>query len=488
MRKISVLSLVVTATMFGGCALFSPSYHQPNVEAPTTTRSGMAIESTNIDLSQMEWWKKVNDPVLNQLIILALSNNAQIQVAQGNIMQAQARLKAAEYSWIPTFSAVGGGFAGGSFLTNTTPQGGLANAIPGGGMSNSNFNGAFAGFVPSYSFNVFANISQTKLAQATLELQKAAYNATRLTVIGQVSGGYFNLLAQKRQLLLQQQLIDDAKELSRLEMIQVKNGAADMTVIAQYDQQIANYQAQIPPILNAISQTENAIQVLINQNPGPIVTNGSIDKLNIESIIPAYLPSSVLRNRPDIIQAEGNLRIANANIAVANSKFFPSVNITGFGGGMTAAFAQLLNLSTGFWTVAALASMPIIDVSSYEQVKAQKGSYYAAYYSYINTVKSAFQNVDDNLTNKQNMDKVYAETYKSYLAADEYYRLTKVQYNYGNSSMTNVLQAKQTLDNVNLSLLQAKASQLSAIVQVYQALAGGYAAESDLSKPKELPN
>lgn len=65
------------------------------------------------------------------------------------------------------------------------------------------------------------------------------------------------------------------------------------------------------------------------------MTNGSIDKLNIESIIPAYLPSSVLRNRPDIIQAEGNLRIANANIAVANSKFFPSVNITGFGGGMT---------------------------------------------------------------------------------------------------------------------------------------------------------
>jgi outer membrane protein TolC len=383
---------------------------------------------------------------------------------------------------------MGGGFVGGSFLTNTTPQGVLANTIPNGGSSNADFNGAFAGFVPSYSFNVFANISQTKLAQATLELQKAAYNSTRLTVIGQVSGGYFNLLAQKRQLIIQQQLIDDVKELSRLEMIQVKNGAADMTAIAQYDQQIASYQAQIPAILNAIAQTENAIQVLINQNPGPIVTNGSIDKLNIESIIPSYLSSSVLRNRPDIIQAEGNLRIANANVAVANSMFFPSINITGFGGGMTSAFAQLLNLSTGFWTVAALASMPIIDASSYEQVKAQKGSYYAAYYSYINTVKSAFQNVDNNLTNKQNMDKVYAETYKSYLAADEYYRLTQIQYNYGTSSMTNVVQAQQTLDNVKLYLLQAKAKQLDAIVQVYQALAGGYAAESDLSKPKALPN
>ena len=135
----------------------------------------------------------------------------------------------------------------------------------------------------------------------------------------------------------------------------------------------------------------------------------------------------------------------------------------------------------------AMASMSILDASAYERVKAEKGDYYAQYYSYVQTVKSAFQNVDNSLTNKQNMDKVYAETYKSYQYANDYYKVNQVQFKAGNSAMNNVLQAKLNLDNAGLSLLQAKSQQLDAIVQVYQALAVGYAAESELSKPQKLP-
>lgn len=480
MRKFSVINLSITAALLSGCALFSPAYNKPVIEQPTTTRSGIAIESSDVDLSKMEWWKKVNDPVLNQLMIIALTNNAQIQTAHGNIMQAQASLKAAQYSWLPTLSGLGGGFVGGNFLTDVN------SSYTPGAITSSGFNGAFGGFLPSYSFNVFANISQTKLAKATLDMQRAAYNATRLTIINQISNGYFTLLAQKKQLIVQQQQIDDAKELRRLEAIQVQKGAADLADLISYDQTIAGYEANIPSIENSIAQTENAIKVLINQNPGPIITDGSIDKLNIESIIPANIPSSVLKNRPDIIQAEDSLKIANANIAVANSKFFPSINITGFAGGMTEALSTLLNMSTGIWTIVGVASMPIIDAATYEQVDAAEGGYYAQYYSYINTVKSAFQNVDNNLTNKANMDKVYNKTYQSYQLADANYKINLVQYNVGNAAMTNVLQAKISLDGANLNLIQAKAQQLTAVSQVFDALAVGYAAESELSKPKKI--
>lgn len=495
MRKISAISLTATIATLSGCGIFSPSYHQPTIDAPTATRNGVKIESGNIessttDYSQLQWWKKVNDPVLNQLIILALSNNAQIQVAQGNIMKAQASLKAAQYAWIPTLNGVGGGFAGNSWATNLTPQGALAAnpAVQSGNLANSNFSGLYGGFMPTYSFNVFANINQTKLAKATLDMQQAIYNATRLTIIGQVSGGYFTLLAQKKQLLLQQQMIADLKELRRLEMIQVQNGAADLGTIATYDQAITTYQAKIPAIENSISQTENALRVLINQNPGPIVTNGSIDKLITDNIIPANIPSSVLKSRPDIIQAEDSLKIANANVGLANSQFFPTISLTGFAGGISEALSNLFNVGTGFWMGSAMASMPILDASTYERVKAEKGDYYAQYYSYMQTVKSAFQNVDNSLTNKQNMDKVYAETYKSYQYANDYYKVNQVQFKAGNSPMNNVLQAKLNLDNAGLSLLQAKSQQLDAIVEVYQALAVGYAAESELSKPQKLPD
>jgi outer membrane protein TolC len=101
-------------------------------------------------------------------------------------------------------------------------------------------------------------------------------------------------------------------------------------------------------------------------------------------------------------------------------------------------------------------------------------------------VKSAFQNVDNNLTNKANMDKVYNKTYQSYQLADANYKINLVQYNVGNAAMTNVLQAKISLDGANLNLIQAKAQQLTAVSQVFDALAVGYAAESELSKPKKI--
>lgn len=488
MTKISVISLTTLAMVLGGCGIFSPEYHQPKIDTPVSTKNGTMIESSNIDFSQLEWWKKLNDPVLNQLIVLAFANNAQIQVAQGNIMKAEASLKAAQYAWIPTLSALGGGFAGNTWASSLTPQGALAAspAAQSGNIANMNFSGLYGGFVPSYSFNVFANINQAKLAKASLDMQKALYNATRLTIIGQVSGGYFTLLAQKKQLALQEQMIADLMELRRLEMIQVNNGAADLGNITSYDQEISSNQAKLPKIKNSISQTENALRVLINENPGTIVTNGSIDKLVTDNLISANIPSSVLKNRPDIIQAEDSLKMANANVGLANSQFFPTISLTGFAGGASEALSNLFNLGTGFWMGSALVSMPVINASTYERVNAEKGGYYAEYYSYMQTVKSAFQNVDNSLTNKENMDKIYAETLKSYKAANDNYKINQIQFKAGNSALNNVIKSKLNLDNASLGLLQAKSQQLDALVQVYQALAVGYAAESELSKPKIL--
>lgn len=319
-------------------------------------------------------------------------------------------------------------------------------------------------------------------------MQKAAYNNTRLTIISQVSGSYFMLLGQRKQLLLQEQLIIDLEQLRQLALVKVNNGAADLTDISLLDQAISSEQAKIPSIRNALSQTENALQVLLNHNPGPIVSAGSIDKLKIDNIVPANLPSSVLKNRPDILMAEDNLKMANANIGLANSMFFPTISLTGTVGGVSMALQNLFNVGTGFWMVQAAANMPVLNASSFEEVKAAKGGYYVAYYSFMQTAKSAFSDVDNSLTNKQNMDKVYAETYKSYQYANDYYKVNQVQFKAGNSPMNNVLQAKLNLDNAGLSLLQAKSQQLDAIVEVYQALAVGYAAESELSKPQKLPD
>ncbi len=477
--------IITVFSVITGCALYSPSYEKPDVDSPPVTRNGMIIESSNTDLSQISWWKKMNDLVLDDLINKALANNNQIQIAQGNVLQAQAKLSSAQFSWIPTLNAGALGFAGNSFDTNTTSNNSNL-PIQSGSQNNANFNGYGAGFMPGYTFNIFTNISRTKLAKASLETQRAAVGATRLSVIGQVSGSYFMLLGQKNQLRLQKQMIKDMEDLESVLNVQLQDGATDASSIIGLRQLIAQTKSKIPSIENSISQTENALQLLINQNPGPIITNGDINKLNIAGIIPANLPSTVLKNRPDIIMAEGQLKQANANIALANSVFFPTISLTGLTGGGSLALSNLFNSSGGFWAGQASAFMPILNAQSFEQVKAAKGGYYVSYYNYVQTVKSAFSNVDNSLTNQQKINDAYADMVKSCSSAQDLYQLSLVKSKYGATDNRNVLGSKLNVDTAELTLNNIKMQQLDSIVQVYQALAGGYNVESELSAPKSI--
>lgn len=487
MKKTLHLSYLYLAIFIGGCAVFQGNNQPPKIDYPTTASSGAQFESAESDFSQLQWWKRFNDPILNNLIQEALANSNEIQISVGRIMEAQAKLKAAQYAWIPTLSASATGFAGNSWATNLTPQGSLAtsNVLPSGAVANSDFSGFMGGFMPSYSFNIFQNISQSKLAKANLEVQKATYNNMKLSIIGQTAGSYFMLLGQNKQLVLQKQMVSDLEKLKQAMMVKYKNGGIDYSEIALIDQEINSYQSKIPIVENSIIQTNNALAVLLNRNPGIMVTKiADIDHLPTEKIIPANLPSLVLRNRPDIIIAENDLKMADANIDLAYSVFFPTISLTGNVGGASMALTNLFSLGTGFWTAMAAANMPILNASSFEQIKAAKGGYYVSYYNYMQTVKSAFANVDNTLTNNQKQNQSYAEMLSALKNAQVFYNLTLTQYNYGSQDYQNLLGAKINTDLTMLNVNQSKMQQLDSIVQVYQAIAGGYNAESSM-KVKE---
>ncbi|TXI99898.1 MAG: TolC family protein [Neisseriales bacterium] len=483
MKKISHLSYLYLTTFLGGCAIFHGQNQPPKIDYPTTTSSGVQFESAESDFSQLQWWRKFNDPVLDNLIQEVLANNNEIQISVGQIMEAQAKLKAAQYAWIPTLNASATGFAGNSWATNLTPQGSLAanNTFPSGAVANSDFSGFMGGFMPSYSFNVFQNISQSKLAQASVDVQKANYNNMKLSIIGQTAGSYFMLLGQNKQLSLQKEMVKDLEDLKQAMLIKYQNGGIDYSEIALVDQQIDSYQSKIPLIENSIIQTNNALAVLLNKNPGTMVKNIiDIDRLPTEKIIPVNLPSAVLRNRPDMIIAENNLKMADANIDLAYSVFFPTISLTGNIGGASMALTNLFSMGTGFWTAMAAANMPILNASSFEQIKAAKGGYYVSYYNYMQTVKSAFANVDNTLSNNQKQNQSYTKMLSSLKNAQTFYNLTLVQYNYGSQDYQNLLGAKVNADLSKLNINQSKMQQLDSIVQVYQAVAGGYGSESSI--------
>ena len=465
--------VMISLLLLNGCKGIS-QHPAIDLSTPKMTRNGLPINNTPEDISHLMWWKKMHDPVLNHLIQAVLTNNNQLETAKANILQAQAQLKQARFAWLPTLSASGNGFVGGGWDSSFTPLGPLAQSPVLSKMGAMHFRGYYAGFVPSYSLNILANINNNKLAKASLDLQKATYLSTRLSLISQISGSYFMLLGQREQLYEQTELVRDLKTVHRLEWVRYKEGASDLSTITTLKEQIANNEASLASIENSIAQVENAIALLLNHNPSPIPTHQSIKSLSIRGLIPSSLSAGVLKNRPDIIMAGENLKISGANIGLAYANFFPAISLTGLLGQASVELSHLLKLSTGFWVAQAMASLPILNGANYEQINASKAGYTAAYFNYAQTVRAAFADVDNSLTNQQKMNAIYANKLKALNASKQLYALALARYQTGAKDYREVANAKLTVDYAQLDLNQAKMQQLDSLVSVYQALGGGY--------------
>ena len=480
---IKLWQIILVLCTLSGCSLLGPDYVKPDVKPDANWNSAKSNtnESSNI-MSDTAWWQQFNDPTLNEMMTVALKNNNNIQVAIGNILQASAQLEKAHMAWVPTINVAGSAFTGQSFNQNITPTNPLLSNIP--MQNNMAFNGSFVGFVPSYSLNIFQIIKNQDVAKLNLKMQQASKNAVRLSVISQVSGGYFSLLALQKQLLLQKQIIADIVESKKYTLIKVANGTANEMNINQIDQSLSEQQAQIPLIQDNIVQTQNALQILMDKNPATIMTHNSFDNIKTDGVIPINIPSSVLQNRPDVIAAEYAVEVSNAKIGLAMSAFFPSITLVSPVGASSFELSNLFKGNVDFWSAQIMASMPLLNMGIYADIKQSKASYYAAYYNYIQTVRTAFSQVDNGLSKHQSSNMVYKYQQNSLNAMNDLYKLSQIQYSHGLISYADTLNFKLNLGTAQLKLNQAKMEQLTGVVNLYQALGGGYNVNNNESAVK----
>ena len=470
--KQTIIFCSLLVILLGGCCKNCKVNEQ--VTYPKSTRTGIKYVQDKTELNRVAWWNKINDPQLTHLIVQALQTNDSIKGSYATIEQAQAQLKAAQYAWIPTFDASASGFTGGTWNPHITPSSQLANNAFFANFPRPRFRGYYAGFVPSYTVNGLSNVSNIKSAKASLAIQQAQMQSTKLSIISQMSGTYFMLLSQREQLAVERALTRDLKKLRQLEQVRFQKGASDLETLTSIDQQLAQEETRIPQIEGIIAQSENTIQLLLNQNPGPVRTQRSLLALKVKQIIPQQLPSSVLKNRPDIMIATNNVRMSYAQIGIAYAEFFPTISLTGLVGKAYVDLTNLLKISTNLWVAQAVASMKVFNPSAYQNIKSAKAGFKATYYNYLATLRSAFADVDDALTNAQKNKLAYLQTKKGYLAAKRSYALALAQYTSGAKDYRTVINAKINLERSKLSLIQEKAQLLDGMVQVYTAVAGGY--------------
>lgn len=454
--------------MLCGCGLWGPNYAKPTVDTPESWRSpdNLSLMSTDADLPDTAWWDKFHDPVLNSLITQALKNNPSVQQSIGNIIQAQGQLEQVQMGWVPTLTLSPGGSTSGAFSNNLNST--TSSATAGGNT------GYQVNLIPNYTLNIFQLMRQIEAANANLLSAQYTKDAMRLTILSQVANSYFTLSEQNYQLDIQKQLVADTGRLYDLAQKQYKDGYISLLSLQTYLQNYQSAKAQIPITQNNIVASENALQVLINRNPGPIMLGSKFNDIPMEGIIPANIPSTVLRQRPDVVSAEQQLVAANANIGVATANFFPVINLTGGVGTASNGLNGLFATDNDFWQVKGSAAFPLINLSAFGTIKTAKGAYYTAYYNYINTIRTAFEQVDNGLSAHDKLTASYKEQAKVYDSTVVAYKLGVANFNDGLYNELQELNYKVSVDNEAITLANIKLQQLQAIVSLYQALAGGY--------------
>lgn len=471
MRRLIAKNLMLYAFFaLSGCHLL-PETKLPVIDEPSALRSGIQITPDGSDFSTYAWWEKLNDQQLNKLIAEALNNNHDIQIAMANVEHAEAQLRSARYAWLPTLDAQGGGIGAGGIDSTFTNKG------------NSNFAGglgrlsvAYGGFVPSYTLNIFAVLNQTRVAEASLEIQRGIFNAVRLTIIGQVAGSYFNLLIARRELLLQEQKLAYLAQLKQAHQARFRAGASNASPLFESEKLLKQAQASLASVRDDIARTENAIQILTGKLPGGIDTKQNPLNLNTNGLIPGELPSGVLHQRPDLLIAENGLRVANAQIGIANAAFFPNISLTGILGGASVMLSNLFTAQGGFWAATAAVSMPVLNARKVAEVSAAEAKQKAAYANYLQTVKAVFSDVDNQLTGLQFANTRYTEYRLAKESAVKAKGIAQARFNVGATDIRNLLEAELSLTEAERSLNNSKSQQLSQLVTTLQSLAVGYAA------------
>ena len=385
-------------------------------------------------------------------------------IARERVNEYQARAYATDSSLFPTLDAG---------LTGTRAR--AQSAATGLPIHSTVYKG---GLTASYDVDLWgANRSAAEAAKASLEAQKAAAAAADLTVATSVSVGYITLLSLDEQLQVTEQTLKSREAAYTLAKRQFETGYTSRLELMQADSELRATRAQVPLLRHQITQQENALSVLLGNNPGDVKRN-AFDKLTPLSL-PSQLPSTLLNRRPDIAQAQRQLLAADATLASSKAQLLPSINLTATGSLQDRTLPDLLDNPLRLWSIGGSILAPLLNRQALNaQVDVSMAQRNQALYSYEKTVRNAFKEVNDSLDAITRYGEQLSELQGQEEVAQETLRIAQNRYNNGYSSYLDVLDAQRTLYSTQISVVQVKNNLLLAQIDLYRSLGGGWSSLS----------
>lgn len=461
------LATLVMSSVLSGCML-GPDYRRPEIDAPASFRfeDSEAQETVNT-----AWWEQFQDPVLNELILIALKENKDVRIAAFRIDEFLGRLGTTRGELFPQIGYEGAASRDQFSETTGTPL------TPGIENPQTNYYGVLTA---SWELDIWGRVRRlTESARADLFASVEGRRAIVLTLVSAVANAYMGLRDLDKRLEIARSTAKSFEETVNLFELRFKGGVVSEVEVAQVRSQYEQASARIPGFEKFIAQQENALSILLGRNPGPIPRGRPLDELALPAV-PAGLPSQLLVQRPDILEAEQQLVAANALIGAARALYYPNISLTGFFGGASSELSDLFDSPSKTWNFTGSLLGPIFSGGIIKgQVQQAEARQQQALFAYQRAIQNGFREVDDALVGHQKSRRQLAAQDRQVQALRDYARLAWLRFESGYTSYLEVLDARRSLFDAELERALTQGQVFQALVDIYKALGGGWVTQAE---------
>ncbi|MAU17771.1 MAG: hypothetical protein CMH46_19775 [Muricauda sp.] len=462
-RSIYKFILLLSVALLLQSCFVAKNYSRPEIETENLYRTDN-LPKDSISMADVSWKDLFKDEQLKSYIEKGLENNIDIRVALQNIVAAEAYVKQGKAGYFPTLSGTASftrtknseNSQFGSFFTSPLEQYELSGAL-------------------SWEADIWGKIRSNKRAYTAAYLQSvAAHQAVKTNLIAGIADSYYQLMALDKQLEVAKETLEARKKSLETTIALKDAGQVTEVAVKQTEAQVHTTKIIVIELENNIKLLENAFSILLGEAPQKI-QRGSLDDQTIDTELSTGVPYLLLANRPDVMQAEYGLINAFELTNVAKSSLYPSLSLSASGGFQSLEFENWLDASSLFSSLVGSLTQPIFNGRRLRtQMEVAKAQQEQALLNYKQALLTAGREVSDALyTYDAETRKLEARSkeLEAYTKAEDY---SEELLNNGLANYLEVLTARQNALNSELNYVDSKYAQLSAIVELYRALGGGW--------------
>ena len=452
-RLAAMLALLATS-----CVSLEPHYVRPEPAIPASWPTGDPyLRQSEATLPTVTHRDIFRDLRLQTLIEQALTNNRDLMAAAANIAAARAQYRIQRANQFPTVNAAAG-------VTATGDKSSTVDADYQAGFS-----------IPSFELDLFGRLRSLSHVQLQRYFaSEAAARSTRLALVSDIARAWLTYASDSSQLLISRQTAENAEKSVRLTRARLEGGIAPRTDLRQAEEVLTAAQADLARQRTAVAQDVNLLQLLVGTPIDAKLLPGSIDEAApTVAELPAGLDSYILLRRPDVLEAEYQLRAANAQIGAARAALFPRISLTGLLGFASGALTKLFTGGAFGWQTSADATYPIFNAGAGRaNVRLTEAQRAAAIAAYQKAIQTAFREVSDALARRGTIEDELSARQRQQAAAADVYLLTEARYKSGIDSFLDSLDAQRSYYAAQQILVQAKLTAAQNRVDLYQSLGG----------------